>query len=120
MNIHPALLPSFGGLGMYGDRVHKAVLDSGSKFSGCTVHFANEAPDGGPIILQAVVPVLDTDTVETLAARIAQEEHKLYPQAVQLFAEGRLQIVGRRVRIVPQGSRREAVAVTETSEGEDS
>lgn len=120
MNIHPALLPSFGGLGMYGDRVHKAVLDSGSKFSGCTVHFANEAPDGGPIILQAVVPVLDTDTVETLAARIAQEERKLYPQAVQLFAEGRLQIVGRRVRIVPQGPRREAVAVTETSEGEDS
>lgn len=118
MNIHPALLPSFGGLGMYGDRVHKAVLDSGSKFSGCTVHFANEAPDGGPIILQAVVPVHDTDTIETLAARIAQEERTLYPQAVQLFAEGRLQIVGRRVRILLQGTLREAVGVTETSEGE--
>ncbi|HEU4798101.1 MAG TPA: formyltransferase family protein, partial [bacterium] len=72
----------------------------------------------GPIILQAVVPVHDADTVETLAARIAQEEHTLYPQAVQLFAEGRLQIVGRRVRILPEGTRREAVGVTEISEGE--
>lgn len=99
MNIHPALLPSFGGLGMYGDRVHKAVLDSGVKFSGCTIHFANEAPDGGPIIVQAVVPVLDGDTVETLAARIAREEHRLYPEAVRLFAEGRLKVVGRRVFI---------------------
>ena len=99
MNIHPALLPSFGGLGMYGDRVHKAVLDSGVKFSGCTIHFANEAPDGGPIILQAIVPVRDDDTVETLASRIAQEEHRLYPEAVRLFAEGRLHVVGRRVHI---------------------
>lgn len=99
MNVHPALLPSFGGLGMYGDRVHRAVLDSGVKFSGCTVHFANEAPDGGPIILQAVVPVRDEDTVDTLAARIAQEERVLYPEAVRLFAEGRLKVVGRRVVI---------------------
>jgi len=99
MNIHPALLPSFGGLGMYGDRVHRAVLDSGVKFSGCTIHFANEAPDGGPIILQAMVPVRDDDTVETLASRIAQEEHQLYPEAVRLFAEGRLHVVGRRVHI---------------------
>jgi phosphoribosylglycinamide formyltransferase-1 len=110
MNIHPALLPSFGGLGMYGDRVHKAVLDSGVKFSGCTIHFANEAPDGGPIILQAVVPVQDDDTVETLAARIAQEERALYPEAVRLFAEGRLRIVGRRVLV--SGSR-EPAPVTE-------
>lgn len=99
MNIHPALLPSFGGLGMYGERVHKAVLDSGVKFSGCTIHFANEAPDGGPIIVQAIVPVRDDDTVETLASRIAKEEHRLYPEAVRLFAEGRLRVVGRRVFI---------------------
>lgn len=109
MNIHPALLPSFGGLGMYGDRVHKTVLDSGVKFSGCTIHFANEAPDGGPIILQAVVPVQDDDTVETLAARIAQEERRLYPEAVRLFAQGRLRIVGRRVYI--SGSREPAPVV---------
>ncbi|MDQ7844174.1 MAG: phosphoribosylglycinamide formyltransferase [Armatimonadota bacterium] len=100
MNIHPALLPSFGGLGMYGERVHRAVLDSGAKFSGCTVHFANEAPDGGPIILQAVVPVRDDDTPETLAARIAIEEHRLYPEAIRLFAQGRLKVVGRRVHIL--------------------
>lgn len=112
MNIHPALLPSFGGLGMYGDRVHQAVLDSGVRFTGCTIHFANEAPDGGPIILQAVVPVLDTDTPHTLAARIAQEEHRLYPEAVKLFAEGRLQVEGRRVRILPP---REAAIVTESA-----
>lgn len=100
MNIHPALLPSFGGLGMYGDRVHKAVLDSGARFSGCTIHFANEAPDGGPIILQAVVPVHDDDTIQTLAARIAEQEHRLYPDAIRLFAQGRLVIIGRRVRIL--------------------
>lgn len=100
MNIHPALLPAFGGLGMYGDRVHRAVLDSGARFSGCTIHFANEAPDGGPIILQSVVPVHDDDTVETLAARIAEQEHRLYPEAIRLFAEGRLEVAGRRVHIV--------------------
>jgi phosphoribosylglycinamide formyltransferase-1 len=77
------------------------VLDSGVRFSGCTIHFANEAPDGGPIILQAVVPVLDTDTAQTLGERILVEEHRLYPEAVKLFAEGRLQVVGRRVRILP-------------------
>jgi phosphoribosylglycinamide formyltransferase-1 len=110
MNIHPALLPSFGGLGMYGDRVHQTVLDSGVRFSGCTIHFANEAPDGGPIILQAVVPVYDSDTPQTLAERILVEEHRLYPEAVKLFAEGRLQVVGRRVRILPA---REPMAVLE-------
>jgi phosphoribosylglycinamide formyltransferase-1 len=101
MNIHPALLPAFGGLGMFGDRVHQTVLDSGVRFSGCTIHFANEAPDGGPIILQAVVPVLDTDTAQSLAERVLVEEHRLYPEAVKLFAEGRLQVEGRRVRILP-------------------
>ena len=111
MNIHPALLPAFGGLGMYGDRVHQTVLDSGVRFSGCTIHFANEAPDGGPIILQAVVPVDDTDTAQTLAERVVVQEHRLYPEAVKLFAEGRLQVVGRRVRILP--ARKVAAASTE-------
>jgi folate-dependent phosphoribosylglycinamide formyltransferase PurN len=101
MNIHPALLPAFGGLGMFGDRVHQTVVDSGVRFSGCTIHFANEAPDGGPIILQAVVPVLDSDTAQSLAERVLVEEHRLYPEAVKLFAEGRLQVEGRRVRIRP-------------------
>lgn len=110
MNIHPALLPAFGGLGMFGDRVHQMVLDSGVRFSGCTIHFANEAPDGGPIILQAVVPVLDTDTAQSLAERILVEEHRLYPEAVKLFAEGRLRVEGRRVRILPA---REPLAVAE-------
>ena len=109
MNIHPALLPAFGGLGMYGDRVHQTVLESGGRFSGCTIHFANEAPDGGPIILQAVVPVYDTDSAQTLAERVVAEEHRLYPEAVKLFAEGRLQVVGRRVRILPA---REAAAAS--------
>jgi phosphoribosylglycinamide formyltransferase-1 len=107
MNIHPALLPAFGGKGMYGERVHAAVLASGARVSGCTVHFVDETPDGGPIILQAVVPVLDGDTVETLAARVAREEHRLYPLAIQLFAEGRLEVHGKRVLIRREG-RREA------------
>ncbi len=101
MNIHPALLPAFGGPGMYGERVHRAVLASGVKVSGCTVHFADAYYDHGPIILQAVVPVLDDDTVETLAARVFAVECELYPQAVQLFAEDRLRIDGQRVRILP-------------------
>jgi len=111
INIHPALLPAFGGLGMYGDRVHQTVLDSGVRFSGCTIHFANEAPDGGPIILQAVVPVFDNDTAQMLAERVIVAEHQLYPEAVKLFAEGRLQVVGRRVRILP--AREVASAPTE-------
>lgn len=104
MNIHPALLPAFGGKGMYGDRVHRAVLDSGARVSGCTVHFVTEEPDAGPIILQAVVPVQDDDTPETLAVRVRQEELRLYPQAVRLFAEGRLRVEGNRVRILPEVS----------------
>lgn len=100
MNIHPALLPAFGGKGMFGEHVHQAVLESGTRVSGCTIHFVNETVDGGPIILQAVVPVMDDDTLETLAARIAREEHTLYPLAIHLFARGRLIVEGRRVRIL--------------------
>lgn len=111
MNIHPALLPAFGGPGMYGAHVHEAVLASGVKVSGCTVHFADETPDGGPIILQSTVPVEDDDTVETLAARVGVEEHRLYPAAIRLFAEGRLKVIGRRVRVVdPEGLRAPAPA----------
>jgi phosphoribosylglycinamide formyltransferase-1 len=102
MNIHPALLPAFGGKGMYGERVHQAVLASGARVSGATVHFVTAVPDGGPIVLQAAVPVLDDDTPATLAARVRREELRLYPMAVRLFAEGRLQIEGSRVRILPE------------------
>jgi formyltetrahydrofolate-dependent phosphoribosylglycinamide formyltransferase len=102
MNIHPALLPAFGGKGMYGEKVHQAVLASGARMSGCTVHFVSEIPDGGPIVLQAAVPVRDDDTPATLAARVRREEHHLYPLAVRLFAEGRLPITGHRVRILPE------------------
>ena len=94
MNIHPALLPSFPGT-----HVQQKALDYGVRFSGCTVHFADEGVDSGPIIIQAVVPVLDDDTVESLAERILNEEHRIYPQAVQYFAEDKIEIVGRRVRI---------------------
>lgn len=101
LNIHPALLPAFGGPGMYGARVHQAVLASGAKLTGCTVHFADAQYDHGPIILQEAVPVLDDDTVDTLAARVFAAECRLYPQAIQLFADDRLQVVGQRVRIRP-------------------
>ncbi|GIX48817.1 MAG: phosphoribosylglycinamide formyltransferase [Candidatus Tectimicrobiota bacterium] len=104
MNIHPALLPAFGGKGYYGDRVHRAVLEAGVKLTGCTVHFADEHYDHGPIILQEAVPVEDDDTVESLAARVFAVECRLYPQAIQLFAENRLRVEGRRVRILPPGS----------------
>jgi len=103
MNVHPALLPAFGGQGFYGDRVHRAVLESGVKLSGCTVHFADAVYDHGPIILQAAVPVHDDDTVESLAARVFAAECELYPQAIQLYAEDRLRRAGRRVRILPAG-----------------
>jgi len=102
MNIHPALIPSFSGKGCYGHHVHRAVLDYGVKISGCTVHFADDVYDRGPIILQAAVPVKDDDTPDTLAARVFAEECKLYPRAIQLFAEGRLEIKGRKVYIKPK------------------
>ena len=97
MNIHNALLPSFGGKGMFGGHVHQAVIDYGVKISGCTVHFVDENYDSGPIILQEVVPVEDDDTAETLAARVLIAEHHSYPRAVALFAAGKLRIEGRRV-----------------------
>ena len=94
MNIHPSLLPSFPGL-----EVQKKAIDWGCKLAGCTVHFVTEGVDEGPIIVQAAVPVLDSDTSEALAARILEQEHKIYPQAVQFFAEGRLKLNGRQVQI---------------------
>ncbi len=94
MNIHPALLPSFPGL-----HVQKAAIEHGVKFSGCTVHFVDEGMDTGPIIVQAVVPVLDGDTEDTLAARILVQEHKIFSRAIQLFAEGKLRVEGRRVLV---------------------
>lgn len=100
MNTHPALLPSFGGEGMHGLHVHKAVLDYGCKVSGCTIHFVTTEVDGGPIILQKAVLVLEGDTPETLQERVLKEEHKLYSRAIQLFAQGKLRIEGRRVRIL--------------------
>jgi phosphoribosylglycinamide formyltransferase 1 len=99
INVHPSLVPAFCGEGYYGPKVHKAVLETGVKFSGCTVHFADETYDSGPIILQRVVPVLDDDKVETLAARVFQEECRALPEAISLYAEGRLKVDGRRVRI---------------------
>jgi len=102
INIHPALLPFFGGKGMYGERVHKAVLDSGMKISGCSVHFVDESIDGGAIIIQKAVEVKDDDTVEILASRVLEEEHKILPEAIQLFAEKRLRIEGKKVRVLPK------------------
>ena len=95
MNIHPALLPSFPGL-----HGQKQAVDYGVKFSGCTVHFVDEGVDTGSIIIQSVVQVFDDDTEETLAERILKEEHKIYPQAIQLFADGKIEIKGRRVSII--------------------
>lgn len=96
MNIHPGLLPAFPGL-----HAQRQALAHGVKVAGCTVHFADEGVDSGPIILQAAVPVLEDDSEETLSARILEQEHRIYPQAVQLFSEGRLTLQGRRVVICP-------------------
>lgn len=104
MNIHPALLPQFGGKGMYGLRVHEAVLQSGAKETGCTVHFVDEHYDTGPIILQRTIPVLEGDTPETLAERLLPVEHATYVEAIRLFAEGRLKVEGNRVQIIEQES----------------
>ncbi|RKL63859.1 phosphoribosylglycinamide formyltransferase [Thermoanaerobacteraceae bacterium SP2] len=99
MNIHPALIPSFCGKGFYGEKVHEAVLNYGAKITGVTVHFVDEGTDTGPIILQRAVAVEDDDTPDTLADRVLKEEHKIYPEALKLYAEGRLEIRGRRVII---------------------
>ena len=94
INIHPALLPSFPGL-----HVQKKAIDYGARFSGCTVHFVDGGMDTGPIIIQAVVPVLPDDTEDALGARILKREHQIYPEAVRLFCEGRLEVSGRKVTI---------------------
>lgn len=94
MNIHPGLLPSFPGL-----HAQRQCLDYGARFAGCTVHFVDQGTDTGPVIVQAVVPVLDGDGEPELAARILEQEHRIYPQAVQWFAAGRLSLDGRRVRV---------------------
>ena len=99
LNIHPALLPSFGGKGMYGIQVHQAVLDYGCKVSGVTVHLVNEEYDSGVPILQRCVPVKDDDTPGTLAARVLEQEHKIYVETLQLFAENRIEVQGRQVII---------------------
>jgi len=99
VNIHPALLPSFPGL-----HVQQKAIEWGVRFSGCTVHFVAAEVDMGPIILQACVPVLQEDTEETLAARILVEEHKIYPEAVRLYFEGRIEVRGRRVFILAPGA----------------
>jgi folate-dependent phosphoribosylglycinamide formyltransferase PurN len=100
MNIHPALLPAFGGDGMYGHRVHEAVLARGCKVSGCTVHFVNNTYDDGPIVLQRAAPVRAEDAPDDLAARVFEQECLAYPEAIRLFAEGRLRIEGRKVHII--------------------
>jgi phosphoribosylglycinamide formyltransferase-1 len=97
LNIHPSLLPAFGGKGMYGRRVHEAILDYGAKVSGCTVHFADDSYDTGPILIQKCVPVKEGDNPDTLAARVFQAECDAYPEAINLIASGRVTIQGRRV-----------------------
>lgn len=100
MNIHPALLPSFGGKGMYGHHVHEAVLAHGCKVSGCTVHFVDGTYDSGPIIVQRTCAVAEDDKPQTLAARVFAEEKIAYPEAIALFAAGRLKLEGRVVRVI--------------------
>lgn len=96
LNIHPALLPSFPGA-----HAHRDALAYGVKVSGCTVHFVDEGMDSGPIILQASVPVMEDDTEETLAARVLEQEHRIFPEAIKLYVEDRLRTDGRRVHILP-------------------
>ncbi len=100
INIHPSLLPAFPGI-----RIHEQVIDYGVRFTGCTVHFVDEGVDTGPIILQAVVRVDDDDTPEKLADRVHEEEYRIYPEAIRLFAQKRLVIDGRRVKILPPQNR---------------
>lgn len=103
LNIHPALLPAFGGQGMYGHHVHEAVIASGAKVSGCTVHFASREYDKGPIVVQRTVPVFYEDSPDALAARVFEQECEAYPEAIALFGEGRLRIDGGRVQVLPPG-----------------
>ena len=112
MNIHPALLPSFPGL-----HVQKKAVEYGVRFSGCTVHFVNDECDEGPIIIQAVVPVFADDTETELAARILKEEHRIYPRAIQLYAEGRLRVDGRRVIVAGGANDENAVLIEPPLDG---
>jgi phosphoribosylglycinamide formyltransferase-1 len=105
VNIHPSLIPAFCGHGMYGHRVHEAVLAYGAKVTGVTVHFVDNEYDAGPIIWQQPVPVFDDDTAETLAARVFEAEKEAYPHVLQLLAAGRIKLEGRRVRIVASARR---------------
>ena len=98
INVHPSLLPAFGGQGMYGHKVHRAVLDHGCKISGCTVHLVDERYDTGPIIAQAAVEVRQEDTPESLSLRVQTEEHRLYPEAIGWLVDGKLGVEGRRIR----------------------
>lgn len=100
MNVHPGLIPAFCGHGYYGHKVHEAVIRYGAKVSGCTVHFADNVYDNGPIIIQRTTPVFDDDTPDTLAERVFKEECTAYPEAIRLFAEGRLKREGRRIVIL--------------------
>ncbi len=100
MNIHPALLPAFGGRGMYGSRVHQAVLDAGCKVSGCTVHLCDDAYDRGPILAQRCCEVREGDTSDSLGARVFELERELYPQVIAALLDGRVSIDGRRARIM--------------------
>jgi len=101
INIHPALLPAFGGKGFYGNKVHESVLKAGCKVTGCTVHVVDNEYDSGPIIAQKAVQVLAGDSVESLAARVQEAEREVYPDVIQLFAEGRLKIENRVVQVLP-------------------
>jgi phosphoribosylglycinamide formyltransferase-1 len=101
LNIHPALLPLFGGKGMYGEHVHEAVIESGMKVSGATVHIVDEQYDTGPIVMQETVPVYYDDTPATLAARILKVEHSIYPRTVELAVRDKIRVHGRRVEILP-------------------
>lgn len=100
LNVHPSLLPAFGGQGMYGPRVHKAVLDHGCKVTGCTVHLVDERYDTGPILAQASVQVEDDDTADSISWRVQREEHRLYPQCIDWILNNKIRIEGRRVKKV--------------------
>ena len=100
LNVHPSLLPSFGGRGFYGEAVHRAAIESGVKLSGCTVHLVDDVYDSGPIVLQRAVPVLDDDTPGTLGARVQAAEREALPLAIAHYADGRLLVEGRRVRVL--------------------
>lgn len=99
LNIHPALLPAFGGKGMYGHHVHEAVIASGAKYSGATVHIVTPETDVGPIVLQGIVEVSDSDTPESLAEKVLKIEHRIYPEAIKLVLEEKIVIEGMRVRL---------------------